>query len=178
MEAVRERLFVALWLPDAVRAELDTAVAALHARYPELRWQPAVRWHITLAFLGDRQPDRELRRFAAIPLVTPEPLELVGSGRFGPILWVGVNRAPWLARLAHGVQDTMHCQERRFQGHVTIARARTSPGRRQLARAATDLAGFRSPPWTPQHLTLVRSTTGPKPACEVISRTPLADAGS
>ncbi|MCU0296846.1 MAG: hypothetical protein MUD05_12475 [Candidatus Nanopelagicales bacterium] len=77
---MRERLFVALWLPDAVRAELDTALAALHARYPELRWQPPVRWHITLAFLGDREPDRELRRFATIPLVTPEPLESCVAG--------------------------------------------------------------------------------------------------
>jgi 2'-5' RNA ligase len=175
---VRERLFVALWLPDAVRAELDTALAALHARYPELRWQPPVRWHITLAFLGDREPDRELRRFATIPLVTPEPLELVGSGRFGPILWVGLDLAPWLAVLADSVQHTMRCRERRFRGHVTVARSRTSPGRRQLARAATELAAFRSQPWTPQHLTLVRSTTGPKPAYEVIGRTPLANDGS
>src|SRR5208282_2132205 len=47
------RLFVALTPPAGVLAELEAALAPLRGDWPGLRWAPADRWHVTLAFLGD-----------------------------------------------------------------------------------------------------------------------------
>ena len=47
----------ALTPPRPVLDALDTAVAALRAECPELRWTRAEAWHLTLAFLGAVEPD-------------------------------------------------------------------------------------------------------------------------
>ncbi|HQR80956.1 MAG TPA: RNA 2',3'-cyclic phosphodiesterase [Actinomycetota bacterium] len=173
-----QRLFVAIWLPDEVRSSLQSAIRPLPGDYPELRWQPPQRWHITLGFLGDRDPARTTERFGRIPTPPAAPLRLAGSGRFGPILWIGVDSAPWLAALAGSVHEVMGSRDRRFRGHVTIARARTGTGRREIGAAAGDLLDYRSPKWTPAEVTLVRSVTGPHPSYEVIARSPLTCDGS
>jgi len=167
------RLFVAVWPSQPVVAALARALEPLSAAYPELRWQTPGRWHITLAFLGERDESRTVQRFARMPAAIAGTLRLDSSGQFGPVLWIGVPDSGWLTTLATRTQQHMATEERRFRGHLTVARARTATGRRQLAGAAKDLASFRSPLWTPQEVTLVRSTTGPHPSYEVIARTPL-----
>jgi len=174
---VTSRLFVAIWPSPQAVAALAGVLEPLSSAYSQLRWQPPDRWHITLAFLGDRDEDRTVRRFAGIPAAEVGELHLDGSGMFGPVLWIGVSESGWLARMADQIQRGMHTDERRFRGHLTVARARTAAGRRELSRAAADLAPFRSPRWTPDEVTLVRSTTGPRPSYEVIARTPLTGHG-
>ena len=171
------RLFVAVWPSLEAVDALARALEPLSGAYPELRWQTPDRWHITLAFLGDRDEHRCVERFGRQPAAAAGALQLDGSGMFGPVLWIGVSDSGWLATVASQAQRGMGSDERRFRGHVTVARSRTATGRRQLARAAADLASFRSPPWIPDEVTLVRSTTGPRPSYEVIARTPLTSHG-
>lgn len=171
------RLFVALWLPDDVVARTDQALVAVRRSCTELRWQSPDRWHITVGFLGEREIDAEVTRFAAIPRTGAQPLQLAGAGHFGPVVWLGVSASQWLTDLAAAVRHTMHTERRRFRGHVTVARSRTRAGDRQVAAAVSVLEGFQTQWWTPQELTLVRSTTGPRPAYEVIARTPLTAVG-
>ena len=161
-----DRLFVALWPPDNV---VEQVAAAIPRDLTQLRWQPAPRWHVTLAFLGDRSPRKELGRFEALRLPPAEPLHLRGAGTFGPVLWLGVEGG-WLTDLARVVGAAFDVRERRFRGHLTLARARTTPARREETEAARRLSSFTSSPWTPDLLTLVRSTLGPSPAYEVIGR--------
>jgi 2'-5' RNA ligase len=47
------RCFIALTLPDEVKAELEIAQAAMRELMPEARWTKPEGHHITLAFLGD-----------------------------------------------------------------------------------------------------------------------------
>ena len=48
------RLFVALHLPEPVRADLVRAAAPLHDALPKVRWVRADALHLTLVFLGER----------------------------------------------------------------------------------------------------------------------------
>lgn len=168
-----DRLFVALWPSAEATAELDRALRPLRRDDTQIRWQPPHRWHVTVAFLGDRDRDREVERFRRIAPAAASPLRFSGSGNFGPILWVGVEARPWLAELARSAQTIHRCAERRFSAHLTVGRSRSPSGQRQIRSAAPELAGFRGVPWTPAELTLVRSTIGPKPEYEVIVRSPL-----
>ena len=162
-----ERLFLALWPPENVLDEIDRA---LPRGLTALRWQPRERWHVTVAFLGNREPHKELARLEQLEAIEPEPMHLAGSGAFGPVLWIGVQTGPWLAQLATDARRIFHVEERRFRAHVTVARARDSAGRRELLQAQETLSDWASTAGLPEALTLVRSTTGPRPSYEVIGR--------
>lgn len=167
---VSQRLFLALWLPPDVASQV---AAELPLELSDLRWQPANRWHITLAFLGRRSPDKELRRLDALRVMSAQPIRLQGSGTFGQVLWLGVIADDWLPELARRCAELFDTEDRRFRAHVTVARARSMRARSQLDQAGAGLAGFTSSPWLPMELTLVSSRTGPQPSYEVIGRRPL-----
>lgn len=174
---VKARLFVALMLPRVVVEQVDLALDPVRTGSAELRWQSPDRWHITLAFLGDRDVDSELARFPAAFPAHSEPIRVEGSGHFGPVLWLGVTSPRWLIELAAGIQHVMRGDRRRFRGHVTVARSRTRGGDRELSAAVAALGRFASDAWTPDEVVLVRSVTGPKPTYEVIARSPLTVVG-
>lgn len=173
-----ERLFIAVWPPDEVVAQIHAALEPTQSRFDQIRWQPPQRWHVTLAFLGDRSPDRESARLAHDPTPRPSPASVCGAGRFGPILWLGVGTGPWLTELAGSLRRVHEAHERRFTPHITVGRGRSPAAQRQIGPAVAELSGFRSGQWTPTEYTLVRSTIGPTPAYEVIARRPLAGADS
>ena len=75
-----ERLFLALWPPENVLDEIDRA---LPRGLTALRWQPRERWHVTVAFLGNREPHKELARLEQLEAIEPEPMHLAGSGAAG-----------------------------------------------------------------------------------------------
>jgi 2'-5' RNA ligase len=168
-----DRLFLALWPPAGVCEEL---AAALPGRLASLKWQPPHRWHITLAFLGDRDPEAQLRRLEHFEGGRAESLRLRGAGTFGPVVWVGVETTEWLPRLAVRSKLFFGVDERRFQPHLTVARARSAAARRESHRAVEALQGFVSSAWLPRELTLVRSTLGPQAAYEVMGRRALEGA--
>ena len=175
---MRARLFVALWPPDHVTQALNDTLAGPRRTYGDVKWQPPDRWHITVAFLGDRDTDAQTTRMSRIPTQPSEAMALAGAGRFGRVLWVGVETGEWLDSLAATVSRAMHVDYRRFRGHLSVGRARSRSGQEQLVHAMSDLRGFRSPLWVPTELTLVRSVIGPHPQYEVISRSPLAPVGA
>jgi 2'-5' RNA ligase len=175
---VTDRLFLAIWPPTSIIGTIEEAIAPLRDRYEHIRWQPGNRWHITLAFLGERETAVEVRRLRATPQKSAQSIRLHGAGRFGPILWMGVDAGPWLARLASEIQTAHHCPDRRFSAHMTLGRSRSALGSREVSQASAALAAFSSPTWTPREMTLVRSVIGPKPVYEVVLRTPLTVDGT
>lgn len=172
-DSMTERLFVALWpepqVVEAVRQQLEP----IQDRYRELRWQTPDRWHLTLAFLGERGRDKEMSRLQRIEPPTVGPLCISGSGRFGPVLWLGIDSGPWLADLAGEVRRVHDVHDRRFRAHLTVARSRSALGQCQLTRAVVDLASVRSPTWTPSELVLVASTIGPAASYRALSASAL-----
>jgi 2'-5' RNA ligase len=137
------RMFVALDLPEIVREDIatwgETALAD-----PALRRVPAESLHVTLAFLGNRQPadveriEDAMEEVAAIPVL----LELggpVGRPAHGRPQLVAL---PALHRPVEGLQERLseiltlerlyEPEKRPFWPHVTIARIR--PEERGLRR--------------------------------------------
>jgi RNA 2',3'-cyclic 3'-phosphodiesterase len=174
---MQERLFVAIWPDAGARAALRSDVDRARGTHPELRWQPEGRWHVTLAFLGavdTTSAGRRLEALARHPLPGAEPVRTRGSGAFGPVLWVGLEHGPWLGDLARTVQQALHVEDRRFRGHVTVARARGAEQLDQARAAVPSLAEHLGPHWLPAELTLVASRTGPEPSYHVRHAWPLA----
>jgi 2'-5' RNA ligase len=181
---VNLRLFVALPIPAAQRAEVATAVADVRSAAgdrPGLRWPPPERWHLTLAFLGavdeSRVPALVERLGRAARRGTPLALRVEGAGRFdGRVLWAGVHGdVPELRSLATSVAAAarhagIDVEDRPLRAHLTIARADPSVDLRPLV---AELAPFTGSPWTATAVELVRSTLGAQPAYETLAKFPL-----
>jgi 2'-5' RNA ligase len=115
------RLFVAVWPPEPVRQRLRELP---RDEAPDLRWMPEENWHVTLAFLGEREPasiEADLTA-AALPAATATV-----SWRFGVLartsLVVPVAGVDQLARAVRGAVDP-NLTGGPFRGHVTVARTR------------------------------------------------------
>jgi 2'-5' RNA ligase len=150
------RLFIALDLPDDVRAELAAAQARLggHA----VRWAAAEGMHLTLQFLGEVEAGRVDGLLAALAVVSAPPfaLRLAGLGAFPSaarprVLWAGLGgdlgalgalqRAVTAATSALGFPP----EERPFTPHLTLGRARQDVGDAQIHDLAAALRAVAPP---------------------------------
>ena len=172
------RCFVAIDLPDGVRAALDATEARLRAAAPraDVRWVGSQSMHLTLEFLGEVPEERGAAVQRAIDRVaspTP-PLRLVcaGLGVFpGPsrprVVWAGIqDGVRELGMLAVAVERALEplgfpLERRPFRGHVTLGRVRSPRGFAPLARALDKggRSGFGE--WTASQVVLYRSHLRP-----------------
>lgn len=130
------RLFIALELPEVVRAELVTAQARLRAGAPPLRWANPVGMHLTLQFLGEA-PASLVAPLAAALAALPAPafsLRLDGLGAFPnlrrpQVVWAGVaGDTAALAELRAAVLAVtaplgFGAEAHGFRPHLTLGRA-------------------------------------------------------
>jgi RNA 2',3'-cyclic 3'-phosphodiesterase len=142
-QALVIRAFIGISIPDAQRRHLAGFLDGCRAAAPELRWVSADNLHLTLRFLGQVENPRledlaeSLRRLP----VEPFALRLGGLGSFGSasavrVIWIGVAAGgKELARLAAAVEE--RCaeagfppEERTYNPHLTLARARQRRGTR------------------------------------------------
>lgn len=124
------RLFVALELPDPLKAGLKKAQGGVESAH----WQRDDQLHLTLAFMGDIPRHRtsdlmdELERLYFNPFV----LQLKGVNKFGKdgrvkTLWAGTHDPSPVQHLHEKIMRALHTlrirvDERRFIPHVTLAR--------------------------------------------------------
>jgi len=163
------RLFVALRPSADVTAHADGAVAPVRERHPDLRWVPASRWHVTLAFYGEIEDDRVdgVAEMVERGLHGQESvaLGLRGSGCFARrALWLGVTgEVDGLRSMARAVTF----DRSPFRAHLTVARLRggVDPGPAQAA-----LAGYAGPAWVAETVHLVRSRPGAVPAYDEVAK--------
>lgn len=135
------RTFIALPLPDEVKARLGTVAGRLREQLPRksVRWVTPERMHLTLAFLGDTAPQRVAEVSAGIDEVTgahrPVALTLTHFGCFpNPrrprVLWVGVeDHDHATARLQQRLSAMLAPlgwppDDRPFRAHLTLGRVR------------------------------------------------------
>ena len=193
------KLFVALVPPAEAVQELAAAVRPLHSlpQAAALRWTGLPTWHLTLAFLGQVDPEAlpELQSgLAAVAAVQPVfPLRLGGGGHFGDrALWADVHGDTGaVGRLAEAAADAarrvgVDVDDHPFRAHLTLARSSTPrsagrsatrPGGPDLRPLAAALAGFRGAPWPADTLRLMRSHQGAGPSrYETLTAWPLAPA--
>lgn len=128
------RLFVAVGVPDEVRAGLDAALEPLRATHPWLRWTDPSGWHVTMAFLGWVDEERAGAVAEAVDAAARHArafdLALDGAlGAFGGrVLWAGITESAPLDSLADRVraelgQRGFELETRPFHAHLTVARA-------------------------------------------------------
>lgn len=147
------RLFVAINLPDDLRAAVHEGTAPVREALPELRWVSPAKLHLTVRFLGD-QPESmvsDLTRVlaAAAQQSMPIPLSFKGIGAFpgfkrARVVWLGVEYEPKLELLYHDVETAcmsigFEVEGRAFRPHLTLARVASrlpEERARDLARAA------------------------------------------
>lgn len=152
------RLFFALW-PDNEAAAGLSAVAQEAARRWGGRASRQETLHLTLAFLGEVNPDAlPLALAAAADIDCPAfdlCLDHFGHWKHNEIFWLGCARAPEPLRhlaetLSRGLRQRGFALERRaFSPHVTLVRRmKSNPG---------DFSAFFPSVWQCRSFVLVRS---------------------
>ena len=152
----KARLFIAVELPEAAKAELAGLTSAV--RELDIRGARTVRvegLHLTLKFLGDVEVS-EVPKIASGMDRAAEPVEAFGlalgetgtfpSGGGARVLWVGVEGdTDALGRLRESVEDCMaeagfRRERRAFNPHITIGRVRDRVSRGDRRRVMEALS--------------------------------------
>jgi RNA 2',3'-cyclic 3'-phosphodiesterase len=129
------RLFVAIDIPNTIRAEFAAFLKELRAIEPTVKWVRAENLHITLKFLGYTDATRlaSLRdALSAVGSAGAISLDFRGLGFFPNekrprVFWAGMNASPNLAPLAANIDRAVHVlgfplEERPLTPHLTLAR--------------------------------------------------------
>jgi 2'-5' RNA ligase len=187
------RCFVAVLLPEPVRARLAAAAAELRRTAGAVSWVRPENLHLTLRFLGSveeaalgaiREALDEAGRATAPFALTLGGLGVFPTLRAPRVVWAGVrDGAASLARL-HGALETalarrgVPSEGRAFHAHVTLGRVRDVRGGAALGAA---LAGRPPEPLGEvgvEALHLMRSELDPRGArYSVLARAALGGAG-
>jgi len=177
------RLFVAVTVPEGVKAKMAEAQAELRRVLPQrsVRWARREQFHLTLRFLGDVAAARvealgeairaACRGFGALAL-RAERVGFFPDLRYPRVAWVGVqDQAEQLPRLHQIVEAatkgfTTEEKEERFTGHITLARIKgiKRPEAEALGKAATGMADRVFGQWTAYQIGLMRSELLPQGA--------------
>jgi 2'-5' RNA ligase len=177
------RLFIAVTIPEEVKARMRAAQVDLHRALPGhgVRWTRPEQFHLTLKFLGGvdaaRVPELEeamrvaCRGFGPLHL-RAERVGFFPNLRYPRVVWIGVqDQAEQLPRLQLAVdaatrEFTAEQKEERFSGHVTLARIKgiSRPETEVLAEAAAGMAERRFGQWTAPQVELMRSELLPQGA--------------
>jgi 2'-5' RNA ligase len=137
------RAFIAIELPESLRAALGQAQQAFRSACPEARWTRPDSIHLTLKFLGEISDAQVKQAMEGLARVSFEPfsVEIKGFGFFPQkrrphVFWAGVAAPPALGELAARVEGEMEKagflrEQRVFTPHLTLARfevPRPQPG--------------------------------------------------
>jgi RNA 2',3'-cyclic 3'-phosphodiesterase len=170
------RLFFGVPVPGPARAPLEAGLPRLEPLLPGARLAPPGGWHLTLAFLGQVQPEMadEVVRVgeAAVAGVGPARLRLEGAGTFpesgrkARVLWTGIGGdTEALVRLAAALSSAckaagLRSEDRPLAPHLTLARFSTPAPVPQEALDLVAAAAAESEPWEARELACFRSTLG------------------
>ena len=146
------RLFVALDVPEQVRATLADLTARLKKICASARWVRLEGVHITLKFIGHvslEQVEKIRQALGRLPEFPPIKLRFAGLGFFpNPrrprVFWAGIEADPQLAELAGAIEAKLEplgipAEKRAFHPHLTLARFESPQGTQSLVTAAEAL---------------------------------------
>ena len=146
------RLFFAVKVSDAIKADVEAAIQAFPLRNPPWRWIPTGNMHLTLKFIGevDERILPDLKDVAADAAARVKPFR-VAYGAFGGfpnlsnprvIFFEAKEGKRHLSEIAHllehGVEPLGIERERRpFAAHLTLARIKEPLPRGMVERLVT-----------------------------------------
>jgi RNA 2',3'-cyclic 3'-phosphodiesterase len=146
------RIFVALEIPETVRLRIARFSEEVREFAPQARWVQPESLHVTLKFIGERQPPEvdEIARSLAEVRSESFAIDFRGCGFFptakaARVFWVGIEENAPLVRLANSVDEAcvgagVACEERAFSPHLTLARAGRSAAPHRMRSDKTNLA--------------------------------------
>ena len=154
-DAAAWRLFIAISLPDAVKDEIEKMQRELRSALPGnfVRWTKREQFHLTLKFFGNVAESRvadlsDALCVACVPFkvmrLRAERIGFFPDARVPRVAWVGVHdHQEELPQLQVAIESavtkfTGEKAEKRFTGHVTLARIQGI--RRQQAEILSKLA--------------------------------------
>lgn len=142
------RAFLAIDLPEEIRAALRQKQKAFATSCPEARWTQSAGIHLTLKFLG-KISEAQIRDVSealiALGAFASFKVKVKGYGFFPDarrprVFWAGIEAPPALGELANRVEDAMDKlgfarEQRKFNPHLTLARFKTPQPQPALADA-------------------------------------------
>jgi 2'-5' RNA ligase len=175
-KVLRMRLFIAVTVPDEVRAQLAELQQGMKRLPVDVRWIAPENFHLTLKFLGEVAdgllPGVEAALAAAAAAVPPFTAAFRGAGAFprpqSPrIVWAGISDgAAELQRLAARVDE--ECgrlgfgrEKRAFSPHLTIGRVRSRQNLPLLVKRIAALADAAAGTFPVTEIVLMRSMLHP-----------------
>jgi 2'-5' RNA ligase len=129
------RTFIAIDLPDSIRATLRHKQASFRSVCPDARWTRPEGIHLTLKFLDElsvaqvnevSQSLRDLGPFESF-IIRLKGFGFFPDARRAKVFWVGVDAPASLSQVAERVEEAMGKigfprEERPFRPHLTLAR--------------------------------------------------------
>ena len=168
------RLFVAVELPEALRAQLGAGVERLRRELPSARWVRCENVHITLAFLGEVDAgaaDAVATGLASAALgLAPTVVAPMGGGFFPSrerprVAWVGGDCSglvPWAAAVARVAEASgIAVDHRPFSLHLTVARLSRPWRPSEVQRFLDRVGSWTLPAFTARELVLFSSELRP-----------------
>jgi len=179
-EVQAQRLFVAIAVPEEVKARIIEARDELCAKLPPAvaSWTRPENMHLTLRFLGNVEESRieslktslveTLSAFGPIQLIS-ERLGCFPDLRYPRVVWAWVyDEAERLGQLQRRVAQatnafTREPAESRFVGHITLARLRQikRPQAEIIAALVNGAVGRKFGEWIADRVELIRSELSP-----------------
>jgi 2'-5' RNA ligase len=148
------RAFIAIDLPEHIRASVTEAQTRLKQSRAKIAWTKVANLHLTLQFLGDIPEAHADKIGAALAAVAgrhvPFEVTVAGAGAFPDlakprVLWLGcADAGGQLQGLATEVRQAMTAlgyrpDEHEFVAHLTLGRVKSSRADAALTRAVDSL---------------------------------------
>ena len=135
------RVFVALDIPEDVRAAIGALIARLRPACKSARWARIEGIHVTLKFIGEVPPEKiETIKASLARIRFPDSIKMkfrnVGffpNERRPSVFWAGIEAGAELVALAATVETSLEPlgiakEHRAFSPHLTLARFRSPEG--------------------------------------------------
>jgi len=171
------RLFVAIDLPEAIRAGIARLMTQLKPASPGLRWGHPGGIHLTLKFIGEvagQQAAGIRRALGEVKGMQPAEIRVAGAGFFpndkhARVFWIGVEANPALGELAEAIESKLDAlgvrrEERAFHPHLTLGRFREPENPFALKEAITSAGAIDLGSFGAREFYLFQSYLSPKGA--------------
>jgi 2'-5' RNA ligase len=129
------RAFIAIELPETIRAALGRKQDSFRSLSPNARWTRPEGIHLTLKFLGEISDAKVREVSQSLKNLSPFESFAIGLKGFGffpdarrpQVFWAGVDAPPNLSQVAEQVEEAMQKigfarEGRPFRPHLTLAR--------------------------------------------------------
>jgi len=172
----RNRVFIAIELPDAVRAQVERLQEKLKESGADVKWVEPQNIHLTLKFIGEVESEKWDTIYAGVTEAMGEQVKfltsLAGIGAFPSmrrvqVVWIGVfSGAGESTDLAERIEASLQKrgfepEKKKFVPHITIGRVRSFKNVNQLVKLMEEIP-FASADFTAEAVKVIQSELTPQ----------------